>query len=332
MTVIKDSQNKRTPVKVSVIICTRNRDRSLCRTLESLQRLEIAPETVWEIIVVDNGSTDRTADVVARFSNALPVRRIAEEVPGLSVARNRGVSEAKGRFIVWTDDDVEVDRLWLSSYLAAFDRWPDIAIFGGAAVPVLEQPAVPWFEANAHLLRDLLAAREYGPDPLEMSLRTGNVPFGLNYAVRADLQRRFLYDPELGVAPGRRRSGEEVDFFKRALGAGYRGLCLPEPVVYHLVPHARQTVDYVRAYYESAGETWLVMRAAENRTLARHAKIVAKFVTVRLAYYLTRWSGRPMRYDLLIRDAFHTGVVQQLRNARREVSFGRIGSPVKERS
>jgi glycosyltransferase involved in cell wall biosynthesis len=132
-------------LRVSVIICTRNRDQSLRRTLESLRRLEIVPGTRWEVIVVDNGSKDTTADVVESFTGVLPVRRVLEDVPGLSVARNKGVSEAKGEFIVWTDDDVEVDKGWLSAYLKAFDRWSGAAMFGGTSFPVLEQPAAPWF-------------------------------------------------------------------------------------------------------------------------------------------------------------------------------------------
>jgi glucosyl-dolichyl phosphate glucuronosyltransferase len=154
----------------------------------------------------------------------------------------------------------EVEKSWLAAYADAFWVSPEVEIFCGSSLPVLEEPAVTWFRTDLHVRRDLIALRRFGPEPVSMSLAHGHVPFGLNYGVRADVQARFLYDVDLGVAPGRRISGEEVDFYERVTSAGYSGLCLPGPVVFHHIPISRQTHEYVRACYHSAGETSAILR------------------------------------------------------------------------
>jgi len=106
-------------VEVTAIICTRNRATQLSQVLESASHLVVPPGLSWEFIVVDNGSSDNTADVVRRYAGRLPLRIVREEIPGLSNARNRGVAEARGDYICWTDDDVRLDPNWLAAYAAA---------------------------------------------------------------------------------------------------------------------------------------------------------------------------------------------------------------------
>ena len=192
-------------MRATVILCTRNRAASLARTLESAAAMPPAAEP-WELLVVDNGSTDDTPAVIASFAGRLPVRRVFQPLAGLSNARNAGVAEARGDYLLWTDDDVLIDAGWLAAYLAAFDRWPDAALFGGWTAPSFEPPVANWLIDNQRLLGDLLAVRQFGDRPVPLT--DAVVPFGLNYAVRSAEQRRHPYDPDLGVAPGRRTGGE----------------------------------------------------------------------------------------------------------------------------
>ena len=194
-------------IAATVVICTRNRAESLRLTLECLTRMEVPSDVDWELLIVDNGSSDATPHVVDEFVTRLPARRIEEPNAGLSNARNRGVSEAAGRYVVWTDDDVDVDEGWLFAYLNAFRTHTEAVVFGGRSIPRLAPPSVAWFAAGAPYLGDLLAVRDFGPNVIALSCVGDRIPFGLNFAVRTDVQRKFLYDPELGVAPGRRRSG-----------------------------------------------------------------------------------------------------------------------------
>ncbi len=132
-------------VLVSVVVCTRNRAASLDALLDTASRLRIPARTAWEVIIVDNGSTDETAEVVRRHAGQLPIRRVEEPRIGLSHARNRGIAEARGRYLCWTDDDVRLDPDWLAGYVAAFDRHPDAAVFGGPILPQVEPPTPSWF-------------------------------------------------------------------------------------------------------------------------------------------------------------------------------------------
>src|SRR5437773_636743 len=93
---------------LTIAICTFNRAESLRRTLRSLAALRVPDYVDWEIVVVNNNCTDHTEDVIAAFSDRLPIRRELELQSGLSWARNRAVHTAQGNYIVWIDDDVVV--------------------------------------------------------------------------------------------------------------------------------------------------------------------------------------------------------------------------------
>jgi glycosyltransferase involved in cell wall biosynthesis len=131
-------------VFVTVAICTFNRAESLRRTLDSLAVMRVARDLAWELIVVNNNSTDHTDAVIAEYRHRLPMRREFEPRPGLSNARNRAIAAARGEYIVWTDDDVVAGAGWLAAYAEAFRRWPDAVVFGGRIKPRYEPPVARW--------------------------------------------------------------------------------------------------------------------------------------------------------------------------------------------
>jgi glycosyltransferase involved in cell wall biosynthesis len=238
---------------LTVAICTRNRADSLSRTLRALCAVETP--TDWEVVVVDNGSTDATASVCGAFAGALPLKRIFEPRAGLSNARNAAVHAARGDYIVWTDDDVLVSPGWLRAYVDAFACWPDAAVFGGPITPIFEGTPPEWYMQHRELFADALAARDLGSDAIALSIADDKVPFGANYAVRAAEQRRFRYDPNLGVAPVRRLLGEETDVIESILKSGATGRWVPRACVEHRIGPDRQTVRYLKQYYICRGRT-----------------------------------------------------------------------------
>jgi glycosyltransferase involved in cell wall biosynthesis len=238
----------------SVMICTRNRAASLARTLASIKAADRPAGFMWELVVVDNGSTDHTAAVLADFSSRLPLAPTTEPNPGLSNARNHAVSAARGRHLIWTDDDVVVEPGWLAAYAEAFRRWPDVAIFGGKILPVLEEPVAPWFAACLDDLALLCARRDFGDEPLPLTSEDDRVPFGANCVIRAAEQAKFPFDPDLGVAPGRSRGGEETTVLHAMLAEGLTGYYVPGAVVRHMIPPRRQTIASVRSYYRGHGD------------------------------------------------------------------------------
>lgn len=238
---------------VTVVICTRNRASSLRSALQSISAA-VKPDCQWELIVVDNGSSDDTPDIVSSFTKSLPIRYESEPKAGLSNARNRAVSLALGDYIVWTDDDVLVERNWLIAYTRAFREWPQASIFGGKIIPTIIEPVPDWFRRSVPFIQPALAARDLGDLPSELTVDDDRLPWGANFAVRRAEQTTALYDPLLGVAPGRRRVGEETQVMKAILRNG-RGRWLPDCVVKHVIGHDRQTIKYLINYYEAQGAT-----------------------------------------------------------------------------
>ena len=246
---------------LTVAICTRNRADSLARTLESFTKLVIPPGVEWELIIVDNGSSDHTKNAISHFSSLLPIRGVYEPTPGLSNARNRAVDEARGEYILWTDDDVIVDPNWLAAYAEAIERWPHAAIFGGKTIPEFEPPTPAWFVACQEELAAMLAARDFGDEPLQID--TDKLPFGANYALRMSEQKRFPYDPLLGACTGRNRVGEETAVLSAIMREGGVGYYVPDARVQHLIGRERQTLKYIGSYYRGHGETAAMKEGAK---------------------------------------------------------------------
>lgn len=263
---------------VTVLICTRNRRASLKRTLDSLARCRVAPDLRWEVLVVDNGSSDGTSAVIEDFASKLPIRSVREDVPGLSHARNTGVRHAGGRYILWTDDDVLVEGGWLEAYASAFAAHPEAAFFGGRVHPVLEPPTPAWLSNNLDLLEHLLAARDFGDESFEIRGNDDRLPFGASFAVRANDQTEHLYDTDLGVSPTMRRSGEETQLLRAILAKGGVGRWVPEAIVSHVIPPQRQKLAYVVQHYRAYGETaaYLAVQRGERLPWTSRARWEAR--------------------------------------------------------
>ena len=249
-------------LEISVVICTRNRAAQLRQALESLAVQSTPPGLAWEVVIVDNGSTDDTPAVIASFADRLPIRRAEETTPGLSNARNRGVAEVRGAYMLWTDDDVLLAPGWIEAYVRAIRSNPKAAVFAGKVTPVFEGAPPAWWAAALPHLTGLTAHRDLGPEPCALSIEGDRMPFGANFAVRTVEQRRHLYDPLLGVGPGRRRLGEETQVVRGVLQDGGEGVWVPDAEVLHQIPAARMTVDYAGVYFRSIGETWAYLDAA----------------------------------------------------------------------
>ena len=281
-------------MQVTVIICTRNRADQLRRTLESAAAMEIPEHVSWELLVVDNGSTDHTPEVVESFTGRLPVRRVSEPNAGLSNARNRGVAEAKGDYICWTDDDVLIDPNWLAAYARAFVRHPEAAYFGGPIELVLEGSTPSWLQDNRELFGPILAERRFGDVPLRLDVAADIIPYGANYAIRAREQRGHRYDPKLGVSPTQRRVGEETTVLAAIDEAGCTGWWVPDARVLHIIPEERQTLSYLSEYRRAAGET--------NAYLAEHGPPSIKRRSMPM--HNERFGGAPLQLWTLMAGHF----------------------------
>lgn len=242
--------------EISVVVCTRNRAVPLAQLLESMAAMRVPESLFWELLVVDNGSTDATAAVIASFAGRLPIRYTHEGRPGLSNARNHGVAQARGRYICWTDDDTVVDGEWLAAYAAAFEAHPEAAIFGGVIYPQLQGPTPAWFAALVHRwpVNGIVASRDFGDQTVPLDLERDVLPWGANFAIRTAEQRQVRYDPNLGVSPTHRRSSEESQVIFEILRSGASGWWTPASKVLHLFPPHRQSRRYIFEHFAAIGE------------------------------------------------------------------------------
>jgi len=241
-------------VFASVIIPTFNRASLLAPTLDCIAA-RCRLDRPWEVIVVDNNSTDDTRAVVesriARFP--VPLRYLFEGAQGRSNALNAGIAASAAPILVFTDDDVLVSDTWLPSAVAPLVSG-EIEYSGGPVRPIWEAARPKWLSMDRSDIWGTIAILDYGAEPFIFEERR-RVPLGANMAVRRSLLERIgLFDARLGRSNGRQLLGQEVpEFLARARAAQARGMYIPEMMVDHHVPARRLTKQYFRRWWYGKG-------------------------------------------------------------------------------
>lgn len=229
----------------SIVVCTYNRAASLEDTLHALERLEAPPGLDWEVVVVDNNSRDATKQTVLEAMSRWPrLRYEFEGKQGLSHARNHGVAASRGRFILFTDDDVLPEPDWLRVTLDGLDRHGAVAC-GGYIAPIWEAPPPPWLTQRFH---GFLAVRVDREDEFPITAE-GQLPFGANMAFRREaFDQVGLFDTERGRKGNVLASGEDGEMFQRILAANLPVVFLGASRVHHKVEAFRTTKNYLRRW------------------------------------------------------------------------------------
>ena len=257
-------------MRVSVVIATYNRARLLEGGLGALASQEVPRSLEWEIVVVDNNSSDATAAVVAAFAKtaAVPVRYVLEGRQGVSHARNRGVIEARGTIVAFSDDDVLAAPDWVAQVAAAIDRWNADGV-GGRILPRWETSPPRWLTENRRLLRRLAIMDFEGSEKLALPLAPQPQVWGANMAFRREVFGRVgTFDPRRGGAGRKLYRGEESELIDRALELGLTIAYDAALTVYHRIGPDRMRRGYFRrfAFDDAQGEA-LLMPAPRRRSL-----------------------------------------------------------------
>lgn len=239
---------------VTVVVCTRNRAEQLAGCLERLRALTY-PQL--EIVVVDNAPVDdSTRQAVAAVAAGDPrFRYVAEPRPGLSCARNRGLAEARGTLLAYTDDDVAVDPRWVHGLVKGFRSAPDVGcVTGLVATAAISGAAEEYFDARAASWSSRVAPQRFAlddaaaQDPL-FPYSPGIFGTGANVAFdRAFLAGLGGFDEALGAGT-RTRGGEDLDIFVRVLRGGRSIAYEPAALVWHHHrADARDLLDQLYGY------------------------------------------------------------------------------------
>jgi glycosyltransferase involved in cell wall biosynthesis len=215
----------------------------LKQTLASIDALDLGGIDA-ECLVVDNRSTDETAQLVGRLADSTPspMRRIVETRPGSSYARNRAFNEARGDFVLFLDDDAVADRRWAIEILAEMERRRlDCAC--GMVLPRWSEPPPRWLTPRLYARLAIHDPATSGDPSWE---RMANY-FSANVAFRRDVPARFgRFREDLGVVAGNPISGEDTELFSRIESQGGRVGFAPYAVVHHLIGPERLTRAYFR--------------------------------------------------------------------------------------
>jgi len=221
------------------------------RMLKSLRETVIPDNLSCEFILVDNNSDDDKRFVfeeVERHCDSR-IKYVFEEKRGISHARNRGIKEAKGEIIAFTDDDVIVDKYWIQNIEKAFKEHGDVACIGGKLLPIWEISKPKWLKPNLYVY---LALLDYGDFVTYMDLP--NI-WGANFAVKSEMFKKYgLFDSNLGRIPSKLYGYEETEFLQRLQNAGEKILYYPLSIIYHCVPAHKMSKRYFRKWRFDQGE------------------------------------------------------------------------------
>ncbi|MGC9504681.1 hormogonium polysaccharide biosynthesis glycosyltransferase HpsE [Baaleninema sp.] len=241
------------PLHFTVAICTYNGESRLPSVLDRL--CDCAAETpdslTWEILVIDNASTDNTPQIIDRYRHKLPLRRICEPQRGLAFARHRAIVEAKGEFVGFLDDDNLPEADWVTQAIAFGRENPTIGAYGSRILP--EYAATP--PENFQRIAPFLAIVDRGSQPLFYPPEKKLLPPGAGLVVRRDAWLACV--PEQLVLVGRTTqkaiAGEDLEALLHLQQSKWEIWYNPTMRVRHLIPASRLQPEYLLNLMEGIG-------------------------------------------------------------------------------
>ncbi len=311
---------------LDVVICTYNRAADLDRCLEALAR-QRPVSAQWRTTVVDNNSTDRTADIVAlraRQGDVPDLARVVEPRQGLTPARQKGLAESSADWVAFVDDDCLVAPDWVAETLRFAATQPSAGAFGGRVVPDFGRTP------PGHLTRHawLFAAQDHGPDVREVENLVGA---GLVVNRRALDAVGWTAEPYLADRTGLGHvSGGDVEISFRLTAAGRKLWYVPSLRIDHRIAasrqHMRELLGLARGLGAGAELVNLMGSPEPSRWLPQVETLLRKEIRRHAASTYHVLNGRYPWRDWLIRAAFLAGRHTQQRALRDDpATRGRLG-------
>lgn len=258
-----------------------------------MQQIVIPAGASWELLIVDNNSSDDTDAVIDSYQDRLPIRKLLEKKQGHSNSRNCAVAAATGDWLLWTDDDVLIESDWLANYVGAATQDSESVFFGGPVVPWFETDPPAWLMEIWEKVKNAYAIRDLGALPIVCTQEL--IPFGANFAVRLDVQKKYLYDPMTGRRGTGMVGGDETSVLSRIMSDGLQGRWIPNASVQHFLPKSRLTLRYLRSFYFGLGQTSVLSPApdASTKIFGKPRWLVRKAFQQELSFRRKFFWGRP---------------------------------------
>lgn len=263
---------------ISVILCTYNRDKYIYNVLKSVAENDY-PHDQYEVVLVNNNSTDGTENECRRFQADYPdirFRYFLETNQGLSYARNCGIRNAQGDLLAYVDDDATVNPEYLWTYSDFFTHHPEAVAAGGPILPVYETEEPEWM---THYTRQLITGKLFlGNNQREFP--RGAFPGGGNACYRKSVFDTVgLFNVELGRKGNSLIGAEEKDLFDKMTTHGMHFYYLPNAILYHIIPPHKLTQDYFDRLTYSIGvsERYRTQQISRKKYLNRLCKEAVKW-------------------------------------------------------
>lgn len=263
-------------MRFSFITCTYNRAENLRRTLDSLCVQTYNP-SLYQIIVVDNNSSDNTAEVCNNIKEKFfdnQIYYLKETNQGLSFALNRGISEAKGEFIVYIDDDETVGPKHLERLDEYLDQYKDAVLIGTQVVPIYEGNEPKWM---SHFTQRLIGGYFNAGNEVK-KLDKGSYPGTGHTIIKRDLYSQYgLYNTDLGRTGSSLMGAEDKDMIYRLISNGVECYYFPNIPIYHHIPAYKLTNEFFNKLTLSIGKSEQIRTKAISKK-EYHRRLFDEFI------------------------------------------------------
>ncbi len=266
---------------ISVVICTYNNADSLAITLQQLSVQVTQRKENFEIILVDNNSPDHTKKTYLNFSHDASIASsyFFEARQGLSHARNTGVANARGKYILFTDDDAEIPPHWLGAYLQQIDRSSPDCLY--SRINIIWAKDKPWWFLPEYT--PCFVGVDYGNQPLTIS-DIHKEFYGKNFCIKKSLVLELGgFDPALGRSGSKLIAGEETLLYRRMVEQKKHLLYFPDAPVGHRLKDREYLAENIKKQFiDGAYSTHHIAKImARKKFLGRPARaLVDSFIVL----------------------------------------------------
>ena len=298
-------------MELSIIISTYNNATSLVRTLESVAKQDY-DKKAWECVVVNNNSTDDTAERVSAFVEAHPelnIRVVEESQQGLSYARNRGIAESKGQVIAFIDDDETINEGFVSAYIDLFCNHG--AFVGSGVLKVCYDSKRPkWM---SHYTEKMIANPFDLGDEI-VTVTTKITPTGGNMAFNREVFNLYgNFDTNLGRKGEVLFGGEENDMFDRIRDLGERVFYTPHAIAYHHIADRKLTSEYFDelSYGVGISKRLRAEKYGTERELFADEKAKRRYTKLLALFYILTFRPQKAKWLVRMRNGISKGIFEK---------------------